>query len=72
MTSDNTESKNNQGFTLSLEDTFLEKTQGSQIDPSAILGLNDNLNITLNLDLNAVSKKKFKSQKILRTSHLLL
>ena len=44
MTSDNTESKNNQGFTLSLEDTFFEKTQGVQIDPPAILGLNDNLN----------------------------
>ena len=32
-----------QGFTLSLEDTFLEKPQeaGDQIDPPAVLGLID-------------------------------
>ena len=28
------------GFTLSLEDKFLEKSQGGQIDPPAVLGLN--------------------------------
>ena len=36
--------KKNQGFTLSLEDTFFEKPQGGeggggQIDPPAVLGL---------------------------------
>ena len=31
----------NQSFTLSLEDTFLEKTQGSQTDPPTFLGLRD-------------------------------
>ena len=30
----------NQGFTLSLENTFLEKPQGGQIYPPAFLGLN--------------------------------
>ena len=29
----------NEGFTLSLEDIFFEKPQGSQIDPPAVLGL---------------------------------
>ena len=34
VTYDNIKShKKNQGFTLSLEDTFLEKQQGGQIDP---------------------------------------
>ena len=29
----------NQGFTLSLDDSFFEKSQGVQIDPPAVLGL---------------------------------
>ena len=29
----------NQGFTLSLDDSFFEKSQGGQIDPPAVLGL---------------------------------
>ena len=28
----------NQGFSLSLEDTFFEKLQGGQIDPLAVVG----------------------------------
>ena len=35
MTYDNIKSHKKQGFTLSLEDTFLEKQQGGQIDPPA-------------------------------------
>ena len=33
----------NQGFTLSLQDKYLEKSQGGQIDPQAFLGLSFNI-----------------------------
>ena len=36
--------RKNQGFTLSVEDTFFEKLQGGQIDsPPAVLGLSSNV-----------------------------
>ena len=40
VTYDNIKSHKNQGFTFSLEDTFLEKPQGGQNDPPAFVGLN--------------------------------
>ena len=37
----------NQGFTLSLQDKYLEKPQGGQIDPQAFLGLSFNICILI-------------------------
>ena len=40
VTYDNIKSHKNQGFTFSLEDTFLDKPLGGQNDPPAFVGLN--------------------------------
>ena len=40
MTYDNIKNHKKQGFTLSLEDTFLEKPEGGQIDTPSLFRVN--------------------------------
>ena len=71
----------NQGFTLSLQDKYLEKSQGGQIDPQAFLGLSFNIcihilhsflnvHLFLSIILSNTARIVFESTCILKSQSL--
>ena len=71
----------NQGFTLSLQDKYLEKPQGGQIDPQVFLGLSFNIcihilhsflnvHLFLSIILSNTARIVFESSCILKSQSL--
>ena len=71
----------NQGFTLSLQDKYLEKPHGGQIDPQAFLGLSFNIcihilrsflnvHLFLSIILSNTARIVFESSCILKSQSL--